>query len=123
MPVERGSLLARLEGDAMPEDVDAAPSPFVGTMAASLDTWTDFSFVSLGAKGQAVKLNNLTEVGGVLPMEAAYVAHRNAVAFLSIGASSYASLVSATTGQLLGHWTYVGLGTPLSHLHACRLMH
>lgn len=42
--------------------------------------------MSFAANGKSKMITNLTTMGGILPMQSAYIAHLDAVAFVSIGA-------------------------------------
>lgn len=84
---------------------EMADSPYLGIMAASLDTMNDFALMSFDGNGKTKMITNLTTVGGILPMESAYIAHLDAVAFVSIGSGSFVTLVRSD-GKMLGHWAF-----------------
>jgi hypothetical protein len=94
-------ILAAYVASILVASASAAPAPFIGTVAASLSTWDDFALVFYAANGNTKMITNLTTVGGVLPMESAYIAHLNAVAFITIGVKSAAVIVSETGAVLL----------------------
>jgi len=65
----------------------------VSTIAANLQTFSQFELSMISPSGLPSGIGNLTTVGGILPQSMAYMKHQGMVVFLSVGSEDYITTV------------------------------